>query len=208
MLVTGALLLLSGCGGSSEGDGGSSDSKPERAASSLPSYDTSCPERTSTAIRGSVFNAVPRSNTLVFSVPQGSYDCSDWSGISTPGRAFDGMSLSPGYPEPFRLEYSGRLLKFGGPWTMKVQDPTNSLAISGSERLGIDQFKVWLSTRYLQDTDWGDSSVPYRTASFDDRVREPDSDPKVVKEACSKDPRAFGLGVYKGKLSWLFCYQW
>lgn len=206
VLVASAGLILSGCGGSS-------DPKPERSANVKPSYDTSCPEKRGTGtVRGSLFNAVPGSYSLKFSVPQGSYDCADWSGTSTPGGAFDGKSISRGFPEPFRLEHNNR--PFSTPrryWTMNVAVWPRRLG-SASDRFDLWILDVWPARAIsnfgalLPKTNWGGPPVRYLSTT-DDREWSVDSDPELVKDACSKDPKAFGLGVYKGRLSWLFCYQ-
>lgn len=202
ILTIGALALLPGCGGSS-------DSKPERLANVKPSYDTSCPEKWNTETsRGSIFNAVPGSYSMKISVPRDSYDCADWSGVSTPGRAFDGKSISIGYPGSFRLEYnSGRFGSLnGGPWTMNVWINPTRAGEKTSSRFETLFGDVWCCGRkFAPTTDWGDPKVYYITVGTGGLRR--DSDPEVVKDACSKDPKAFGLGVYNERLSWLFCYQ-
>ncbi|MFZ9668278.1 MAG: hypothetical protein ACO3CR_00285 [Solirubrobacterales bacterium] len=160
-----------------------------------------------------MFNAVPRSYSMRLSVPQDSYDCFDWSGVSTPGRAFDGKSISRGYPEPFRLEADLRPYPYtpggGGPWTMKVSMSPNRLGQASNRFESLNGF-AWCcdpEARRLPTTDWENSSVHYVSVGDSDRRIREDSSAEAVKDACSKDPRAFGLGVYKGKLSWFFCYD-
>lgn len=161
-------------------------------------------------IFGSVFNAVPGLGNLRIIVPQGSYDCFDWSGTSTPGRAFNGMGVGSGFPERFRLEASYRQYReadSGGPWTMEVVVPSRGgwervssrLAIN-AEANAVDRAKGTASGR----TSWPGSSAQYRFYPISDTSIS-DSSPEVVRGACSKDWRNFGLGSYQGKLVWFFC---
>jgi hypothetical protein len=102
-----ATLLLVACGG----DNGSSNTgaKAEQASSevvnrSASADDTSCPEKGSRAFRGYIINGLPRDIQL--SVPRNSWNCRDWSGVSTPGGVFDGKTLVSGGRYPYRLEVS------------------------------------------------------------------------------------------------------
>lgn len=218
LLITAALAVLSGCGGSPEGDGGSSDSAVERSASVMPSYNTSCPERGgSRTLKGSVFNAVPGVLNLRIFVPQGSYDCSDWSGASTPGMAFDGLEVSPGYPESYKLELDYPWMGVpGGPWTIETRFPIfgGSRELRASTRLTTldkntisneptDRSKL-RKTGWVTKTDRGD--LPIWSFPFADASMISDSSPEAVSNGCEQeDGRIFGFGVYEGKLSVIFC---
>lgn len=64
--------------------------------------DTSCPEKRSEAFYLHLINGLPRALTL--SAPRNGWTCDDWSGVSTPGRAFDNTMLESGERYRFRLE--------------------------------------------------------------------------------------------------------
>ena len=201
VLVSSALVALTGCGGSS-------DSKPERSAAAA-GYDTSCPTFKGTyTIKGTVFNALkPRPARL--SVPQGSYDCSDWSGVSTPGRAFNGVEIPPGGSHDFILEGNLRRypleLKDAGPWTMEVAVPIygESEVSRASNRLEIDDSdRVWPVANSGGWTEWGKPSLKYVSG---DSTPIMDSKVADIRGACSQIGRGLVLGVYKGKLTWFFC---
>ena len=124
------------------------------------------------------------------------------------------MSLSPGYPEPFRLEVDTPLTD--AMWTMNVSTPTNKSGIRGSSRFNIRSrpetgIGGWRLT-ILEDgwgrrTDWRER-ILYVSFGDQDRVYK-DSNPDEVIDACSKGEgdRLFriGLGVYEGRPSWFVC---
>jgi hypothetical protein len=108
-LVAGALALVA-CGGDDSSTAiqtaaaTSSDTIVNRGAAGAD--DTSCPEGNSTTIYGHVINGLPWDMTLW--APRLGWKCDDWSGVSTPGRAFNAKTLRPGERYEFRLEIRDR----------------------------------------------------------------------------------------------------
>ena len=199
ILTASALVALTGCGGSS-------DSTPERSAAAA-GYDTSCKEFKGTKeFTGTVVNVLHGPVTL--SVPQGSYDCSDWSGVSTPGRAFNGVVLAAeGGSSDFRLEANRRsaFVSDGGPWTMEVATPIygGAMKSTSSTRLNIDGEPISaVDEDAMRWTNWGSPPRKYIPGG-ETPIRN--SEARDVNAACSRDSRATVLGVYENRLSWFFC---
>jgi len=65
------------------------------------------------------------------------YDCSDWSGESTPGRAFTGKVLMPGGRLYVRLESRGA----NTPWTLEL------LGSGGAPSLGTARVRIPTQTK-------------------------------------------------------------
>ncbi len=131
-----ATLLLVACGG----DNGSSSTgaTAEQASSevvnrSASADDTSCPDQGSRNFPGYIINGLPRDIQL--SVPRNSWNCDEWSGVSTPGGVFDGKTLVSGGRYPFRLEPAPRTSKFTIQMTGRWLENSTEVLIGGESKL-------------------------------------------------------------------------
>ena len=83
-----------------------------------------CPEHSpSFTYRSKIVNELPSPIML----NAGKYDCNDWSGVSTPGKAFTGKIIQPGETMSFTLEPRRNVNRA---WTMEF------LGASGSTSFG------------------------------------------------------------------------
>ena len=90
---------------------------PEVLAQSVGGFtpDTkTCPEKSSFSFVRKVTNQLPYPIVL----NAGEYTCSDWSGVSTPGRAFNNLRLAPGETVTVRLEPADNVKRS---WTLAVR---------------------------------------------------------------------------------------
>jgi hypothetical protein len=109
--LTLAAVGLTACGsgnsGSTAGENTAEASSNEVVNRAAGSDDTSCPEQSSLTFEGQIINGLPVPVTL--SVPRNSWICENWSGVSTPGRAFNGNKVvQAGERHPFLLEVHDR----------------------------------------------------------------------------------------------------
>lgn len=124
--------LVGGCGaGADMSDAGAAGSTASaRQASGGETF--TCPERS-----GSFTTKQVIGNLL--SVPvmlrASEYDCSDWSGVSTPGRAFTDQVIQPGEKRTFTLEVRNNVTRN---WTMEIVDPSDG-ALLGRTRMQITE---------------------------------------------------------------------
>lgn len=99
----------------------SDSSSPSEERSAAAESGTTCPEQSSFAFRGSFINTAPFEVTL--STPRSSWNCSDFSGVSTPGAAFNNVTIRPGGWQTrldYRLEVNSRF-QYRSLWTLKVR---------------------------------------------------------------------------------------
>ncbi len=73
-----------------------------------------CPDKSSFTVQRRVTNELPF--PIVLSA--GEYSCNDWSGVSTPGRAFDNLLLEPGESKSVTLEAADNVSRN---WTLAVK---------------------------------------------------------------------------------------
>lgn len=108
-VVAAVAIAVSGCGDS--GASSASSSATRAAAGAIPD-NTTCGEKTgSSTSRLLVRNRTPQDVSL----NAGVFDCSDWSGVSTP-RVFNGARVNAGEQRSFTLETYGRT----APFTMQL----------------------------------------------------------------------------------------
>lgn len=126
--------LASGCGGSS------TSAEPDRQAAGAGDTRTCAPRNPSFTYEAKIANTLPFAVMLRAS----EYDCSDWDGVSTPGRSFTGKVLKPGETRTFILQ----AVKYEKPrdWTMEF------VGESGSPSYGKARLNVPL-TRALGEPD-------------------------------------------------------
>ena len=112
--------IAAGCGGDAPGTGAASAESATAAreaatpGSTMPSTDA-CPDETgSTTVQVKIVNRLPEG--VAFSA--GQYDCSDWSGTSTP-RVFNGLEVAAGQTGTATLEKRSRA-KGNAPFTLGV----------------------------------------------------------------------------------------
>lgn len=149
LVLTVTALGLTACGGdtgSSRTDASSDVSGSDVVDRSASADGTSCPERRSLTFDGYIINGLPRGFSLL--VPRESWKCDDWSGVSTPGKVFNGMYLIAGARTPFRLE--GALdnnaeftLRIDGRWMENLTE----VLVGGDSRLVAE---VWQRKIELQ----------------------------------------------------------
>ena len=73
-----------------------------------------CPDKSSFTVQRKVTNELPF--PIVLSA--GEYSCNDWSGVSTPGRAFNNLVLGPGESKSVILEPADNATRN---WTLAVK---------------------------------------------------------------------------------------
>jgi hypothetical protein len=73
-----------------------------------------CPEKSSFTFVKKIVNETP----LPLVLSAGEYTCNDWSGVSTPGRAFNDLLLKPGESTSVRLEMADNVSR---KWTLAVR---------------------------------------------------------------------------------------
>jgi hypothetical protein len=73
-----------------------------------------CPDKSSFTVKRKVTNELPF--PIVLSA--GEYSCNDWSGVSTPGRAFNNLVLGPGESKSVLLEAADNVTRS---WTLAVR---------------------------------------------------------------------------------------
>jgi hypothetical protein len=139
--------------------------------------DTSCPEQSSMKFEGHIMSGLPSPVTL--SAPRDGWICADWSGVSTPGHAFNGKVMEPAERYQFRLE---RHRNAYGYFTLQIdgidERSPNPVVIEGTSRLVVDRRgsellpseanpgKRWLGTIYCwfvpmtqAPESWGDTAI-------------------------------------------------
>ena len=134
LVLTGAAAMgamaiaLAGCGSSAKD--ASTVTVDRQAAGALGDTKT-CPEQSpSFTYRSKIVNQLPSPIML----KAGQYDCNDWSGVSTPGKAFTGKIIQPGETMSFTLEPRRNVNRA---WTMEFLGASGSPSL-GTARLSID----------------------------------------------------------------------
>lgn len=119
--AAGAALLgvvATGCGGT---DTTASSTVASERQAAMAGETFTCPEADSSTWNPTIINYLPVPITL----RAREYSCDDWSGTSTPGRAFSGKVLQPGERRAFTLE--ARIAAKTREWTMEIMDGATSL---------------------------------------------------------------------------------
>jgi hypothetical protein len=98
----------------------------------------SCPEVSSFTLQRKVTNQLPFA--IVLSASE--WTCNDWSGVSTPGRAFDNLLIQPGESTTVTLEAAMRTTRN---WTLTVKKDGASGQL-GKMRITIPQTGLDYST--------------------------------------------------------------
>jgi hypothetical protein len=131
-----------------------------------------CPEKSSFTFVKKIVNETP----LPLVLSAGEYTCNDWSGVSTPGRAFNDLLLKPGESTSVRLEMADnasrkwtlavRLDGAGGYLgTIRITVPTtlaimeHSVNMSGAQKTDAPEGSGW-STRYCDLLDLARTNEP------------------------------------------------
>jgi len=114
-LALAAGVVLSACSSTDRSAAPGEDAGPMSASvgSFMPDTKT-CPDKSSFTVRRKVTNELPF--PIVLSA--GEYICNDWSGASTPGRAFDNLLLGPGESKSVTLEAADNVTRN---WTLAVK---------------------------------------------------------------------------------------
>lgn len=119
-LALAAGVVLSACSSTDRSAAPAEEAGPLSASvgSFIPDTKT-CPEKSSFTVKRKVTNELPF--PIVLSA--GEYSCNDWSGVSTPGRAFNNLLLGPGESKSVTLEAADNVARN---WTLAVkQDGAN-----------------------------------------------------------------------------------
>lgn len=114
-LVLAAGVVMSACSSTDRSAAPVEDTGPLSASveSFMPDTKT-CPDKSSFTVKRKVTNELPF--PIVLSA--GEYTCNDWSGVSTPGRAFDNLLLGPGESKSVTLEAADNVTRN---WTLAVK---------------------------------------------------------------------------------------
>jgi len=114
-LALAAGVVLSACSSTDRSAAPAEDAGPLSASvgSFVPDTKT-CPDKSSFTVKRKVTNELPF--PIVLSA--GEYTCNDWSGASTPGRAFDNLLLGPGESKSVTLEAADNVTRN---WTLAVK---------------------------------------------------------------------------------------
>lgn len=114
-LALGAGVVLSACSSTDRSAAPAEEAGPLSASvgSFMPDTKT-CPDKSSFTVQRKVTNELPF--PIVLSA--GEYSCNDWSGVSTPGRAFNNLNLGPGESKSVILEAADNVSRN---WTLAVR---------------------------------------------------------------------------------------
>ena len=194
-------FILAGCSGSTNADDASPTTQVTRAAAPAFKPDNNaCSEQSpSFTFRTGIVNTLP----FAIRLDAGEYDCNDWSGMSTPGRAFTGKILQPGETLDFVLEPAKNTTRW---WTLAISRADGPL---GTARLKMPQ--TGISVAHIEIL--GSDLVGVRTDSVNtcrvlkmsqtDAPATPKSDYPRVWESSLSDGYVSYLGVisYDGQVA-------
>lgn len=144
-LIVAAALGVAACGSDTPATSTTGSTEATRRAAAAPSADGTCADRSpSSTFRMRIINALPGRAEL--RVPIDSFDCFDWSGVSTPYTAFNRQSVGVGQTRGFTLETYDRAGSRW--WTMGLRAFGSNGDVDGSTRLGVRGSGLWAeSTR-------------------------------------------------------------
>lgn len=139
-LLVAASLGVAACGSDAPATSATGSTDTTRRAAAAPSADGTCGERSpSSTFRMRIVNALPGRAEL--RVPIDSFDCFDWSGVSTPYTAFNRQSVAVGQTRDFTLEtYGSAGTRW---WTMDLRAFGSNGGADGSARLGVRGSGLW-----------------------------------------------------------------
>ena len=135
-----------------------------------------CPEKSSFTLKRKVTNELPFPIVLT----AGDYTCSDWSGVSTPGRAFNNLRLAPGETVTVRLEPADNVKRS---WTLAIRREgsdrplaTPRLFIPVAGALGMEESMVRVNgSKQIPAPAGGGKWTDYCDVLELERINEPDT---------------------------------
>ena len=108
-------VVLTGCSSTDRSAAPAEESGPlSQSVGGFTPETKTCPDKSSFTVKRNVTNELPF--PIVLSA--GEYSCNDWSGVSTPGRAFDNLVLGPGESKSVTLEAADNVTRN---WTLAVR---------------------------------------------------------------------------------------
>lgn len=139
-LLVVASIGVAACGSESATTAATASTDATQRGAAAANADGKCADSSpSSTFSPRIVNALP--GKVELRVPIDSFDCFDWSGVSTPYTAFNRQSLAVGQTRGFRLETYDRADEHW--WTMDLRAFGTNGDVEGSARFAIKGSALW-----------------------------------------------------------------